>query len=77
MGVHVAFLRAINVGHRRVGMDRLRKPFEALGFGDVTTFIASGNVVFSTTEKPAAASPVLVEALPGLLAELAGPDHVA
>lgn len=53
MGVQVAFLRAINVGKRRVSMDRLRKPFEELGFDDVTTFIASGNVVFRTTETPA------------------------
>lgn len=52
MGVQVAFLRAINVGNRRVSMDRLRAPFEELGFDDVSTFIASGNVVFTTTEKP-------------------------
>lgn len=60
MGVHVAFLRAINVGNRRVSMERLRRPFEDLGFDDVTTFIASGNVVFSTGE-PAAAVEAEVE----------------
>lgn len=53
MAVQVAFLRAINVGNRRVSMERLRKPFEDLGFDDVTTFIASGNVVFSASEKAA------------------------
>jgi uncharacterized protein (DUF1697 family) len=45
---YVAFLRAINVGGHTVKMDRLRAEFEALRFRDVTTFIASGNVLFST-----------------------------
>jgi uncharacterized protein (DUF1697 family) len=44
----VAFLRAINVGGRRVTMDRLRGLFEELGFSDVSTYIASGNVRFAT-----------------------------
>jgi uncharacterized protein (DUF1697 family) len=39
----------MNVGGHRVTMDRLRAEFEALGFDDVSTFIASGNVLFSTT----------------------------
>lgn len=43
---YVAFLRAINVGGHVVKMDRLRAEFEALGFGGVETFIASGNVLF-------------------------------
>lgn len=46
MARHVAFLRGINVGGHRVKMDDLRASFEALGFRDVSTFIASGNVVF-------------------------------
>ena len=45
---HVAFLRGLNVGGHRVKMDRLRSLFTALGFTDVATFIASGNVIFST-----------------------------
>jgi uncharacterized protein (DUF1697 family) len=45
---YIAFLRAINVGGRVVKMDRLREIFEALGFGDVATFIASGNVGFTS-----------------------------
>lgn len=44
---HVAFLRAINVGGRTVKMDRLRRLFTALGFRDVATLIASGNVLFT------------------------------
>jgi uncharacterized protein (DUF1697 family) len=45
---YIAFLRGINVGGHRVKMDRLRDLFEELGFGDVSTFIASGNVIFAT-----------------------------
>ncbi len=42
----IAFLRAINVGGHIVKMDALRRHFEALGFTNVETFIASGNVIF-------------------------------
>jgi uncharacterized protein (DUF1697 family) len=45
---YVALLRGINVGGHRVKMDRLRALFRAMGFDDVSTFIASGNVLFST-----------------------------
>jgi uncharacterized protein (DUF1697 family) len=50
-----AFLRAINVGGHTVTMDDLRRHFESLGLEAVETFIASGNVIFSTpgTELPA------------------------
>ncbi len=44
----IAFLRAINVGGHVVKMDALRKQFEALGLTDVETFIASGNVLFTS-----------------------------
>jgi len=49
---HVAFLRAINVGGRNVKMEALKKIFEADGFRNVATFIASGNVLFDSTAKP-------------------------
>ena len=42
----VALLRGINVGGHRVKMDRLREIFSEMGFRDVSTFIASGNVIF-------------------------------
>ncbi len=45
---YFAFLRGINVGGHRVKMDRLRELFESLGFEHVDTFIASGNVIFSS-----------------------------
>jgi uncharacterized protein (DUF1697 family) len=45
---HIAFLRGINLGKRRLPMSRLKALFEELGLSDVATFIASGNVLFST-----------------------------
>jgi len=45
---YVAFLRAINVGGHTVKMDDLRRQFEKLGFTGVQTFIASGNVIFTS-----------------------------
>ncbi len=52
---YVAFLRAVNVGGpRAIKMDMLRRIFEGLGFSAVSTFIASGNVIFETpARKPA------------------------
>jgi uncharacterized protein (DUF1697 family) len=43
---YVAFLRGINLGNRRVKSPELIARFEAMGFEDVATFRASGNVVF-------------------------------
>jgi len=48
MPTHVALLRGLNVGGHRVKMDDLRACFADMGFGDVWTFIASGNVVFTS-----------------------------
>lgn len=45
---HMAFLRAINVGGHTVKMDHLRGLFEQMGFSEVETFIASGNVIFTS-----------------------------
>lgn len=46
---YVALLRAINVGGHVVKMDALRKCFTKMGFANVETFIASGNVIFEAT----------------------------
>jgi uncharacterized protein (DUF1697 family) len=51
---YVALLRAINVGGHVVKMDALRKYFTKMGFTNVETFIASGNVIFETRERNAA-----------------------
>jgi uncharacterized protein (DUF1697 family) len=43
---YVAFLRGMNLGNRRIKNPELVAHFEAMGFEDVATFRASGNVVF-------------------------------
>lgn len=48
---YIAFLRAINVGKRIVKMEHLKSLFESLGFDNVETFIASGNVMFETASQ--------------------------
>jgi uncharacterized protein (DUF1697 family) len=58
---YVALLRAINVGGHVVKMDRLRTVFEALRFGRVETFIASGNVLFDSGESDTAALEQMIE----------------
>ncbi len=46
---YIAFLRAVNVGRAStVKMDALRRVFEGLGFSNVSTFIASGNIIFES-----------------------------
>src|SRR5688572_27374270 len=54
MPKYAAFLRAINVGSHLVKMADLKRLFEELGFEDVTTFIASGNVVFEANDNATA-----------------------
>ena len=53
MPKYVAFLRAINVGGHIVKMDQLRRLFDELGFTNVETFIASGNVIFDSPSRNA------------------------
>lgn len=64
MARYVAFLRAVNVGGRIVKMDELRRLFETAGLRDVETFIASGNVIFSTS---ATSTPALERKIEGQL----------
>ena len=47
MGRTVALLRAVNVGGRKLPMADLRALCTELGWGDVATYIQSGNVVFT------------------------------
>jgi uncharacterized protein (DUF1697 family) len=52
---YVALLRGINVGGKSiVRMDDLKECIEELGYDEVSTFIASGNVLFETAERNAA-----------------------
>jgi uncharacterized protein (DUF1697 family) len=49
---YVAFLRGINVGgHKLIKMEDLAKMFAAMGFSHIRTIIASGNVLFESSEK--------------------------
>jgi uncharacterized protein (DUF1697 family) len=64
MAVYVALLRAINVGGTgQLPMSELRELCEEAGFGDVATYIQSGNVVFSSKLGKARVQRLLEEAL--------------
>jgi uncharacterized protein (DUF1697 family) len=61
---YVALLRGINVGGRAViKMADLCACIEDLGYGDVRTYIASGNVLFRSAERPAALETKIERAL--------------
>jgi uncharacterized protein (DUF1697 family) len=45
---YVAFLRAVNLGKRRVAMATAREALERLGYGDVGSFVNSGNLLFTS-----------------------------
>jgi uncharacterized protein (DUF1697 family) len=46
-------LRGINIGPRnRIAMPALRETLEEAGFGDVQTYVQSGNVVLTSRAKP-------------------------
>jgi uncharacterized protein (DUF1697 family) len=51
MGRYVAFLRAVNVGGRRVAMASARRVLEDLGYQDVASYVNSGNLLFGTVAK--------------------------
>jgi len=50
---YVAFLRGMNLGGRRIKNEELRRHFEEMGFEEVATFRASGNVVFASPNREA------------------------
>lgn len=53
MARQIALLRGINVGsHKRVAMGRLRELLAAAGYGDVRTYLQSGNVVLTSPAAP-------------------------
>ncbi|WP_294393032.1 DUF1697 domain-containing protein [uncultured Sphingomonas sp.] len=64
MTAYVALLRAVNVGGTgKLPMAELRAMAEAAGFARVETYIASGNVVFTSDLAPAAVQASLAERL--------------
>jgi len=59
---YVAFLRGINVGGSKlVKMDALKAAFEKMGFKKVKTLLASGNVLFETSDADPAAVRLKIE----------------
>src|SRR3954447_13201964 len=54
MSRHVALLRAVNVGGRKLSMSDLRGLVADLGGTDVETYLQSGNVVFTAPKSVAA-----------------------
>jgi uncharacterized protein (DUF1697 family) len=65
MTTYVALLRGIGPGNPNMKSEKLKAFFEYLGFKNVSTVIASGNVVFQTLSKNTAALEAKIEkALP-------------
>lgn len=65
MGPYVILLRGINVGGKnKVPMAELRACLEELGFADVSTYIASGNVLLSSDKSPTEIARLIEEVLP-------------
>lgn len=59
---YVALLRGINVGgNNLIKMLDLRSSFASMGFSEVATYIASGNVVFASKQKNKAKLTALIE----------------
>jgi len=64
MGCFVALLRAVNVGGTgKLPMSELKAMCEELGFAAVRTYIASGNVVFTSRKSEAAIKSALEQRL--------------
>ena len=60
MASYVALLRAVNVGGgEKLPMKELKRLCEEAGFESVSTYIASGNVVFKSGDKPDKAKTIL------------------
>jgi uncharacterized protein (DUF1697 family) len=62
---YVALLRGINVGGKNaIPMPALKTCFEDAGFGDVTTYIQSGNVIF---DAPSSSQAELTRRIEGMI----------
>lgn len=61
---YVALLRGINVGgNAKVAMPALKVTFERLGFGSVSTYINSGNVIFQDGRSATELVPLIEKAI--------------
>ncbi|MGZ9810676.1 DUF1697 domain-containing protein [Pseudoroseicyclus sp. H15] len=63
MPAFVALLRGVNVGGVKVEMARLKALAEGLGWGDVRSYIASGNLVFIADGEPPQLAAALEQAI--------------
>ncbi len=65
MTPYIALLRGINVGGKNIlPMTGLKKCLEELGFSNVSTFIASGNVIFTSEKRADEIKAQIEKALP-------------
>jgi uncharacterized protein (DUF1697 family) len=65
MSSYVVLLRGINVGGKnKVSMGRLKELLEGLGYSDVATYIASGNVMLRSDRSPIQVKREIEAALP-------------
>jgi uncharacterized protein (DUF1697 family) len=59
---YVALLRSVNVaGHGRIAMSELRATFGHLGYDDVSTYIQTGNVLFTSPSRSETAVAAAIE----------------
>jgi uncharacterized protein (DUF1697 family) len=73
MNAYIALLRAVNVtGTGMLPMTELKSMCEALGFKSVKTYIASGNVVFTSSKSEAQVKAALEKAVAAYLGKPAG-----
>lgn len=71
MATHVALLRGINVGGRnKIAMDDLRGVVSGLGYDDVSTYIQTGNVLFTPTPDEAGADAIADKMKAAIFSEL-------
>lgn len=64
MSTYVVLLRGINVGGKnKVPMSELKKCLKALGFSNVSTYIASGNVILESNQPVEKIKPQIEQAL--------------
>ena len=65
MTAFVALLRAVNVGGRQLKMSDLKRVADELGLGSARTYIASGNLLFTSGKSEAAVKGELEQRLSG------------
>ncbi|HEU5122155.1 MAG TPA: DUF1697 domain-containing protein, partial [Candidatus Saccharimonadales bacterium] len=65
MNTYILLLRGINVGGKnKVSMTDLKKCLEKLGYSNVLTYIASGNIVLQSNKQPDAIKTQIETVLP-------------